>query len=326
MTGAIYLGIDYGGTGTKLLLAGLADGELHVIRHDTIATPRGADALEELATEIRVFLGVAEPVAMGVSIAGIVNETTGVVVTSTNLPWLDGLSPAGVLGAKLGILAVPVHDGHSAARAEAVLGAGRGHDDIFVLALGTGIAGAHIVDGRLRRGAHGAAGEIGHISRGEGRLCSCGQRGCLESEIGGAQLARRWAELQNDAGRPMGSVPPTARDLAAAADAGDGLAIGLLDAATSSLAQGLLGLIALNDPGLIVIGGGLSGARRWIVDPVVEKVRDRATFHRLPEIVLADLAVWAGSWGAVLAAVDASGALALDLALAAPAREVSWPK
>ncbi|WP_052720882.1 ROK family protein [Actinoplanes rectilineatus] len=293
-----------------------------------MATPR---SLAALATEVRAFLGDDRPDAVGTTVAGVLDQATGTVLTSANLPWLTGTNPAAALSAALGIPAVAVHDGNAAATAEAVLGAGRGHHDLFVLALGTGIAGAHIVGGELRRGAHGAAGEIGHTGPGTGRLCSCGRHGCLESSIGGAQLAARWSESRSPAGssdgtrisNPAGSPPPGATDSPAgspagspsggaravveAAERGDPAAVTLLDEATTALSHGLLNVIALVDPGLIVVGGGLSEARRWIVDPAVAKVSRNATFHHVPPIVPAALGVWAGAWGATLAARDTLG-------------------
>jgi glucokinase len=271
---SLLLGIDYGGTHSKLLLA--RDGT--AVRQAQLPTPRGPGALRRLAELVDGFLDGERPAALGVTIAGILDEPTGRVVTSVNLPWLDGTVPAADLTGLLGVAGVAVQDGYAAATAEVTLGAARAHgdiNDIFVLTLGTGIAGAHIVDGVMRRGAHGAAGEIGHMGTGEGRICSCRQRGCLESEIGAVQLVARWQEAG-------GTVPAegTARDLVAAA-------------------------AALLDPGLIVIGGGLAQAHKWIFEPAVRKAADGATFHRLPPIVPAALGVWAGAWGAVLAAGSA---------------------
>lgn len=303
-TGELLLGIDYGGTSSKLLLA-RCDGDAFThVRSHRIVTPR---SLPALAASASAFLGPDHPAALGITVPGVLDEATGTVRASTNLPWLTGANPARELAAALGVPAVAVHDGNAAAAAEATLGAGRGSDDLFVLALGTGIAGAHIVGGQLRRGAHGAAGEVGHIGSGTGRLCSCGQRGCLESEVGGAQLAARWAESRAATIKVTGgirAVDDGARSVVEAASSGDPAAIALLDDATTTLSHSLLGIVALIDPGLIVIGGGLAESRTWILDPVVHKTTRGATFHRLPPIVPAELGVWAGAWGAVLAASE----------------------
>lgn len=292
------LGIDYGGTNTKLLLTEDVPDGANILRRATVATPRGADPLALLAHTVEEFLAGDEPDAFGLTIAGVIDEHQGRVRVSTNLPWLDGRAPAEELAGLLGSPGASVHDGAAAALAEARLGAGRGADDVFVLALGTGVAGAHVVDRKVRRGAHGAAGEIGHVAMGGERLCSCGQTGCLETEIGGARLAARWREASG------GDATVTSVELVEAAAAGDRAAIGILDRATSMLAQGLLAVVAIVDPGMIVIGGGLAAAREWIVDPAIAKAGERATFHRVPPVAPAALGRWAGAWGGALAAAD----------------------
>ena len=292
----LLLGIDHGGTRTKLLLVDETTSGRGVVRQDSVDTAGSAGSLEDLSRAVERFVDGLPVAAFGLTVAGIVDESTGIVRASANMPWLDGSSPAAAIGAALDAPGVAVNDGGATARAEAVLGAGRSCDDVFVIALGTGIAGAHVVAGAVRHGAHGGAGEVGHVPLGGRRLCSCGQRGCLETEIGGLRLAARWIR----SGR--GAAGDTARELVGAAADGDAVARGILDEATSALARTLLGVIAIVDPGVIVIGGGLSAAESWIVAPAVAKVRGGATFHRVPPIVPARFGVWAGAWGAVLAA------------------------
>ncbi|GGF39929.1 sugar kinase [Microbacterium sorbitolivorans] len=287
------LGIDYGGTDTKLVLVS-TDGEMI----DQTVVPSGP--LDELADSVRGFVATARdaPTGFAVTIAGTLDPATGVVGRAANMSWLDGTRPAETLASALGIPGRAVQDGEAAALAEARLGAGRGSDDVFVIALGTGIAGAHVVDGAVRKGAHGAAGEIGHLAvAGNGVRCSCGQTGCLETAIGGTKIADRW----RDRG---GSVPQgaTALDVVRAAEAGDGPARAAFDAAAHALGRGILELSALLDPALIVVGGGLSRSARWTVEPAVDVARADATFHTIPEVRLATLGVWAGARGAALLA------------------------
>jgi glucokinase len=154
------------------------------------------------------------------------------------------------------------------------------------------------VDGSVRRGAHGAAGEIGHLAvAGNGVRCSCGQTGCLETAIGGTKIAERWEDL---GGTPTAGA--TALDVVRAAEAGDAAARAALDAAARALGRAILELAALVDPALIVVGGGLSRSSRWTVDPAVDIARAGATFHTIPEVRLASLGVWAGARGAALLA------------------------
>lgn len=302
---SLRLGIDYGGTNSKLLLARDTGAGLERVRDARVPTPRGAAAIAELAGVVLEFLGVEHPDAFAVTVAGIIDASTGRVVTSTNMPWLERVDLAGELAARIGVPGVAVQDGVAAATAEAALGAGHGVDDVFVIALGTGIAGAHVLDGAVRRGAHGGAGEVGHIAAGDGRLCSCGQRGCLEAYLGGRQIAALWDEAR---GLPPGTAESAggAKAVVAAADAGDADAIAILDRATTELGRSLLGIVATVDPALIVIGGGLAQARASILDPAVRKAVEGATFHQLPPIVPAAFGVWAGAWGAALAAAGAT--------------------
>jgi glucokinase len=304
------LGIDYGGTSTKLLLAAAGVREAVPVAQAVVPTPRGGEALEELAAHVEAFLAGRTVLGAAVTVAGIVDDR-GVVVTSSNLPWLAGVAIGDVLRARLGFAVVPVHDGRAAARAEAVLGAGRGHEDTYVVALGTGVGSAHVVRGVVEAGAHNAAGEIGHISQDEqGRPCSCGQRGCLETFIGGAHLAQRWREVVAASGSASsGELDAlTAQDLVSAARSGHPAATAILADATAALARGLLGMLATVDPGRVVVGGGLGQAPDVILEPAVAQLRARATFHQIPPIVPATLGPWAGAWGAALTADDLTGA------------------
>jgi glucokinase len=290
------LGIDCGGTNTKLVLT--ADDVVERAQLATIPTPRGANAMAELIAAIEPFTAGAAIESAAMSLPGIIDEAGGRLIRSANLPWFDGRAVAGELTDGLGIPVSLLNDGTAAAIAEARLGAGRGHDDVFVVALGTGVAGAHVRHGDVLRGAHGAAGEFGHVSLDDaGEVCPCGQRGCLETFVGGVHLARHWSEASGD--------PGTAKDLFAAAARGDAAAVAIVDAATTALARGLLGVVATLDPGLIVLGGGIAQAYDQVALPTIEKLRARATFHQLPDVVPAELGTWAGAWGAALVAEHA---------------------
>ena len=289
------LGIDYGGTYTKLMLV---SEQAEEIAKATI--PSGE--LDVLAREVQGFLATApaQPERFAVTIAGTLDPATGLVGRAANMPWLNGTRPAEILAEKLGFPGIAVQDGEAAAVAEARLGAGQGSDDVFVIALGTGIAGAHVVNGSVRRGAHGGAGEIGHIRTADnGVVCSCGQVGCMETAIGGTKLATRWAEKGGSA--PEGA---SAIDVIHAAEAGDEPARAALDDAAQALGRALLVLSALVDPALIVIGGGLARTPEWTVYPAVAVARAGATFHHVPEVRVATLGVWAGARGAAFVAAN----------------------
>jgi glucokinase len=294
---AVVLGLDVGGSSVKHLLA-RADSSMSEpptpLARGRNATPTSspAEALAAIAETVRGDRALARLV---LSIPGIVDEENGVVIRSANIPALDG-SPLGTqLEAALGVPVDVINDGHAAAVAEASWGAGSGIDDVFVLALGTGIAGAHVIGGRVVTGAHGSAGELGHITIDPlGRACSCGRRGCLETIIGAPALRDAWAEVGGRGG-------PEA--LFEAFALGDGAATAIVRRASSALAEAILTLCAVVDPGGIVIGGGLAQAPHHLVTLAERYVRERATFHRVPPIVPATLGGWAGANGTVLTAL-----------------------
>lgn len=290
------LGIDYGGTRTKLLLARRTGDEWDLVAQESVATASGS--VGAIVDQVRAFVAGHEVAAFGITVPGVLDEASGTVLRSTNLPWLDDTRPAGDVRTAVPELGpgVAVQDGSAAALAEATLGAGRGHRDVFVVTLGTGVAGAHLIDGEIHAGAHGAAGEIGHVAVGGDMRCSCGGIGCLETFIGGRNLGARW-----DAVTGVGGTSG-AREVVEAADAGDARAAVMLDEATGKLAQGLLGLIATVDPGVIVLGGGVAQAHDRVVAPTIAKVAEGATFHTVPPIASAQLGPWAGAWGAALRA------------------------
>ncbi|WP_229798103.1 ROK family protein, partial [Couchioplanes azureus] len=182
----VVVALDVGGTGMKCALV-RPDGTVqHAERHPTLAQ-RGSEAVT--ATVLDVATGLAErarsaglnPVAAGVAVPGVVDEESGTAVWSSNIGFRD-VPLRDLVARRLGLPAVLGHDVRVGGLAEARLGAGRDQRHVLFIAIGTGIAAAHVVDGRAFSGAHGAAGEVGHIIvRPGGPSCGCGARGCLES-------------------------------------------------------------------------------------------------------------------------------------------------
>lgn len=301
--GPVVLGLDVGGSSVKHLLAparASMDTPPVPLARGRNATPK-ASPVEGLAAIAASLRGDVELERLVLSIPGLVDEAEGVVVRSTNIPALDGIPLGAQLRAELGIPVDVINDGHAAAVAEASWGAGAGIDDVFVLALGTGIAGAHVAHGQVVPGAHGSAGELGHITiEPDGDVCSCGRRGCLETIIGAPALRRAWAAAG-------GSGGPEA--LLAAHTDGDAAATAIVERASSALAESILTLCALVDPGCIVIGGGLAQPPHQLVTLAERYVGERATFHRVPPIVPATLGEWAGVNGTVLTALRRQRAL-----------------
>ncbi|MFI1566189.1 ROK family protein [Streptomyces sp. NPDC020490] len=297
------IALDVGGTGMKAALVG-ADGTLlHRARRAT-GRERGPDAVVEgilgFAAALREH-GVehlGEPaLAAGVAVPGVVDEAHGTAVYAANLGWRD-VPLRDLLGARLGVPVALGHDVRTGGLAEGRIGAGEGADRFLFVPLGTGIAGAIGIAGGVEAGAHGTAGEIGHIVvRPGGARCPCGQRGCLERYASAAAVGEAWAAA-------CGRADADAADCAAAVAAGDPDAVRVWRHAVDALADGLVTALTLLDPRTIVIGGGLAEAGETLFAPLREAVRRRVTFQTLPPIVPAALGDTAGCLGAGLMAWD----------------------
>lgn len=254
------LGIDIGGTKTAAVAIG-ADGGLS----DQVRMPTGFGAEAVVATALRTVecmselpgLRTASFTSIGIGIPGAVDSTTGRVEHAVNL-GLEGLDLGRRLSDRLGIDVRVENDVKAAALgAHHLLGMARGVDELgerrttsmAYLNLGTGLAAGVVLDGRLLRGGHGIAGEIGHIPIDPaGVRCGCGQRGCLETVASGLAIARTW---------PTASEHP-ARELFDAADAGDARAIAVREEFLSGVATAVRLLVLTVDVDAVVIGGGLA--------------------------------------------------------------------
>ncbi|WP_406842090.1 ROK family protein [Micromonospora harpali] len=280
---------------------------VHTERHPTDAG-RGPDAVVETILDVAEGLaGKAradglDPVALGIAVPGVVDEAAGVAVWSANVGFRD-VPLRDLAAARLGLPTALGHDVRVGGLAEARLGAGRGTGHVLFVAIGTGIAAAHVVDGVAATGAHGAAGEIGHILvRPGGPRCGCGRDGCLEAVASASAIARRYAEATG-AG-PTGT-PASAADVADRAAAGEPAAAGVWAEAVEALADGLATGQSLYDVESIVVGGGLAQAGPRLFDPLRAALHERMTFHRRPRLVAAALGDEAGCLGAALLALDA---------------------
>jgi glucokinase len=298
------IALDVGGTGMKAALAG-ANGELlHQARRAT-GRERGPDAVVDgildFAAELRAYgeKHFGEPAsAAGVAVPGIVDETLGVAAYAANLGWRD-VPLRALMTERLGGIPVALgHDVRTGGLAEGRIGAGQGADRFLFVPLGTGIAGAIGIDGRVEAGAHGFAGEIGHVVvRPSGTPCPCGQRGCLERYASASAVSEAWAAA-------CGDPEADAADCARAVTSGDPNAVRVWSEAVNALADGLVTALTLLDPRTLIIGGGLAEAGETLFSPLRDAVRHRVTFQKLPSIVPAALGDTAGCLGAGLLAWD----------------------
>lgn len=254
---SVGLGLDIGATKT---LAVAVDPDGRVLAQRRAATERGADAVVAAsAAVVRDLLAALPPDTevtwpVGVGVPGLVDVGRGAVKHAVNL-GLDGawLPLRDRLEARLGLPVTVENDVNAAALgASALLAAERAAPvpDLAYLSLGTGLAAGLVLEGRLRRGVHGAAGEVGHIPVDPaGRWCPCGQRGCLETVASGSALAAAWPT-------PPGQAPATA--LFAAAERGVRGAVAARAEFAAGVAAAVRLLCLIVDVDAVVLGGGVA--------------------------------------------------------------------
>jgi glucokinase len=294
------LGVDVGGTSIKGVLVGA---DCSVVTSVRTPTPRGAspgelvDAVIRVADALSARAGAAAVglTRMGLASAGVVDEDEGVVRWASNLAWHD--TPVAALVAKrTGLSVTLLNDARAAARAEGGRGAARGCPDFVLVTLGTGIGGAVVAGSVPVRGAHGLAGEIGHLAVAtDGQLCGCGGHGCLETIASARAISTRYVQLSRSTAK-VGAGTVVERALS-----GDAVAAAVWHDAVEALAIALAATVAVVDCELIVVGGGLAKAGTALVDPLRAALGRRLPLAP-PRLALAELGDLAGALGAAAAA------------------------
>jgi glucokinase len=303
------IAIDVGGTGMKCALVDAAGRITHAERHPTGAD-RGPEAVVETILDVAAGLAAraaengGKAGAVGIVVPGVVDERRGIAMWSANVGFRE-VPLRDLLTRHLDLPAVLGHDVRAGGAAEARLGAGRGYGHVLFLAIGTGIAGAHVVDGVAFAGAHGAAGEVGHvIVRPGGRRCGCGASGCLQAVASAAAIGRTYAERTG--------VTAGAAEVAARAAAGEPAATAVWAEAIDALADGLRTAVTLDDPEAVVVGGGLAEAGDALLVPLDAALAGKLTFQQKPAMVRAALGDEAGCLGAGLLALSVAGLSLVD--------------
>jgi glucokinase-like ROK family protein len=264
-----FVGISIGATGMSV---GVTDGRVTVLTTRTIPCditqgpePVLALALKEARAQLDE-LGIERPMGAGIAVPGPVDFHRGVPVSPPIMPGWDGYPVRDALARELGAPAALDNDVNAMALGEQHAGVARSARDFLFVKIGTGIGCGIVVDGELYRGVDGCAGDIGHIRVEEfGPTCACGNTGCLEAFAGGAALARD-ATAAARAGRSpalaalleeKGAL--SAADISLAVAQGDNQAVQLMRDAGRRIGQVLASLVSFFNPGLIVIGGRVTG-------------------------------------------------------------------
>lgn len=288
------IGVDIGGT---KIVAGVVDGDGAIEQRQRRPTP-----VDDAATLVRTTVDViseleAADAPVGVGVAGWV-DLDGRVRTSPNVPGLVDEPIRERLEAELGSPVTVLNDADAAAWGEFCLGAGRDVDALAMFMVGTGVGGGLVLHGQLVRGAHGAAGELGHLLVDEGGpRCACGNHGCVEAHASGHAIARKAHERRDAgalaAGSPLESTNLCGEDVAAAAAGGDADALAVLADAGFWLGVGVASVVNAFDPATVVIGGGAAGAGEHLLEPARRACAVRvlgAPTRKAPPLVPGELA------------------------------------
>jgi len=259
-------GIDIGGTKAKV---GLVDAGGCVTHRKSVSTGIDATASQVTALCLRTIESIEQKSrlkaqAIGVGCAGIVEFETGVVVGSPNLPKFAGKNVRRLFARASNVPVTIENDANAFGFAEYVVGAARGAKSAVFVTMGTGVGGAIIHRGQLIRGERGFAGEIGHTPLDlSGPVCSCGNRGCLESLIGIAGIVDRARTMLSSSRRAslLRGKRLTPKVIWSASGDGDRIARDVVRTTGHYLGLGLAGIINFIDPGIIVLGGGIGSVR-----------------------------------------------------------------
>ena len=299
-------GVDIGGTSVKIGLFS-AEGELLDKWEITTRTDDGgAYILGDIAESVKTKMGergIAEGDVLGVGmgVPGPVRED-GTVIKCVNLGW-GIFNAAEELGKLLNMKVKVGNDANMAALGEMWQGGGKGHENIVMVTLGTGVGGGIILNGKMLAGVNGAGGEIGHMTMDltETDVCNCGKRGCLEQYASATGIVRMANKALNDSDRPskLREVQYiSAKEIFDAAKTGDDLAMELVDELGKKLGLASAQIAAVVDPEVFVIGGGVSKAGQIILD-ATEKYFKQYAFHACRKTIfeLAVLGNDAGMYG-----------------------------
>ena len=296
--------VDVGGTRIK---AALVTASYDTVAAVTTPTPQDVEAdigavVHATVTELLALAAAdgrpARVVGCGVVVPGLVDEDRGVGVFSVNLGWRD-LPIRDPVTSLLGVPTVVGHDVRAGLLAETRLGAARGAGNALFLAVGTGIAGALLLDGAVVS-AEGRAGEVGHLLIDPaGPRCACGAVGCLEAVASAAAVEREYAARTGRAA--------TAEEVAVRTVDGDPDATAVWSRAVAALGQAIAATVTITGVDLVLLGGGLAESGAVLLDPLAAEVKSRLTFQRPPLLERAALGARAGSLGAACLAWDAAG-------------------
>jgi glucokinase len=276
----VVFAVDLGGTHLRAALVDDTGNILQTLKQDTPKADSADAIVDALVSAAKEWGSDAQSViAASIMVPGAVDSEQAVVVQAPNLPSLVNYELKGKLQQRLGWPVLLENDANAAAMGEMWLGAARGCRDVVSVTLGTGVGGGVILAGKLWRGAHGSAGEIGHttVDPFSGIKCKCGNTGCLELFASATAIVRMTRE--NLASYPQSVLHGhelTAVKVYEAGTAGDELALAVFKRLGMYLGVALANLVSLIDPEVIVIAGGVVNGWDLFADEMYRQVGERA--------------------------------------------------
>ena len=313
----IYAGVDVGGTNTKCVFA-TSEGSIRssaLWKTHAHRGPEGVlEGLSENVAELRDKSSLV-PKAVGIAMPGLIDLTAGITRFNPNFPtqWRN-VEVRDILTPSLGCPVFLLNDVRTATLGELTFGHGRKASTMLFFALGTGIGGGVVIDGTLRLGPLGAAGELGHQTiLPEGPLCGCGNRGCLETLASGPAITAAGVRLLLSGLSPAlheiteGQISKvTPQTIAEAAEAGDEQARLVIVEAAGYLGIGVANMVAALHPDLVVIGGGVANVGELLFQTVRETVTKRVGMFPPTDVEIkpSQLGENAGALGGVALAVN----------------------
>ena len=254
------VGIDIGGTNLKAGVVSETEGLVKLLQEPT-SRSRETQLIEQITTIVEKFRKEYTLKGVGVGIAGLVNHRKGTIVTSPHLP-VKQTPLKKILEERLDIPVLVDNDVNASGLGERFFGAGKDALEFIYLTIGTGIGGAIFINGELYRGTTGFAGELGHmIVDLNGPLCDCNAQGCLEAIASGTALER----ISGHRGE----------EVTALAKSGNRRCVEALKFIGKNLGVGIANAINIFDPELVILGGKVVKAGKFLLDSANEEIRRR---------------------------------------------------
>jgi len=312
----VAIAADLGGTNLRL---GLVSIDGRIVRRQSISLPGASDPIELLKSGAKSFSAFGKGkgwkiLGFGAAVPGVIDISRGVVTESPNYPGWRNLPLYSILSRDFPVPIVLENDANAYAYGEGWKGAGRKFRTYVVLTLGTGVGGGLVLDGKIWRGSHGMAGEIGHVCVDpNGPPCNCGSRGCLEvfsSATGMTRMIREaLAQKIKSSLRgylDLGERRPDPLDVYMEAKKGDVLALRSFEIAGKFLGVALAGIINLLNPEAIILGGNVSRAYKFFAPAMKKEIILRAydAPRKMTKILRATLGDNAGILGAARVCFD----------------------